>query len=455
MKEFTATPLESTGQADTTPRKNTGQVDTTEKGLRDLPEGWVWTTLGKTGQLLRGVSYRKEDASEQPKNDFVPILRATNIQGEKLVLASDLVYVPSRYVKAEQYLEPGDIVVCMSSGSKHLVGKTAQLFQEWIGSFGTFCAAIRPNSAVNPKFLGYFFSSPEYRQFIREKSAGININNLKPSDFETLEIPLPPLPEQERIVARLEELLSDLEAGAAALGRVKAGVKRYKASVLKAACEGRLFGDEVADGELPVGWRWIKMDELADIIGGVTKGRDLTGKATIMLPYLRVANVQRGRLDLDVMKEIEILASEIEKYRLEDGDVVLTEGGDWDKLGRSAIWRNQIPNCIHQNHIFRARVKSSFVLPEWLMYYTNSEQGQNYFKEAAKQTTNLASINMTQLRACPIPLPTMGEQQRIVEEVERRLEAARAVEAAVEAGLKRAGRLRQAVLKAAFEGRLL
>ena len=154
------------------------------------------------------------------------------------------------------------------------------------------------------------------------------------------------------------------------------------------------------------------------------------------------------------MKEIKILESEIEKYRLQDGDVVLTEGGDWDKLGRSAIWRNQIPNCVHQNHIFRARVKASDVLPEWLMYYTNSELGQNYFKDASKQTTNLASINLTQLRACPIPLPRLVEQRRIVAEVERRLSVVGEVESTVEAGLVRAARLRQSVLRSAFEGRL-
>jgi type I restriction enzyme S subunit len=90
---------------------------------------------------------------------------------------------------------------------------------------------------------------------------------------------------------------------------------------------------------------------------------------------LRVANVQRGQLDLEEMKEIELLESEIEKYRLHDGDVVLTEGGDWDKLGRSTIWMNQIELCVHQNHVFRAPVKDSDMLPEWLMYFTNSEVG--------------------------------------------------------------------------------
>jgi type I restriction enzyme S subunit len=155
------------------------------------------------------------------------------------------------------------------------------------------------------------------------------------------------------------------------------------------------------------------------------------------------------------MKEIDVLISEVDKYRLHDGDIVFTEGGDWDKLDRSAIWRNQVFDCVHQNHIFKARLKSSEVLPDWIMYYTNSEPGQKYFKDAAKQTTNLASINMTQLRSCPVPLPSMVEQRLIVTEVERQLSIMDEIEAAVDAGLKKSLRLCQAILKQAFEGKLV
>ena len=395
-------------------------------GKRPLPEGWVWTTVGDvvSFEYGKGLTQDKRDASGK-----VPVYGSNGIVG---------------YHSAALIDKP-----CLVIGRKGAAGAVHKSDVPcW--PIDTTYFAIPPEN-VNLSFLYYLFLTLDLASLDRSTA----IPGLNRNDAYAVNIPLPPLPEQERIVTRLEELLSNLEAGVAALGRVRAGVKRYKASVLKAACEGKLFGDKgIENGELPEGWRWAKIDEIADTIGGVTKGRNLTGKATIMLPYLRVANVQRGRLDLDVMKEIEILASEAEKYRLQDGDVVLTEGGDWDKLGRSAIWRNQIPNCIHQNHIFRARTKSSYVLPEWLMYYTNSEQGQNYFKEAAKQTTNLASINLTQLRACPIPLPPLEEQRRIVAEVERRLESARAVESAVKTGLKRAAWLRQAVLRSAFEGRL-
>jgi len=167
----------------------------------------------------------------------------------------------------------------------------------------------------------------------------------------------------------------------------------------------------------PKNWEWKRLGEITEIVGGVTKGRKLLGRQTAYYPYLRVANVQRGFLNLDVIKEIEIPKEELEKYRLHRGDVLLTEGGDWDKLGRSAIWDGQIQDCIHQNHIFRARPWNIGLRSQWIVLFTNSSVGRQYFENASKKTTNLASINMTQLRNCPFPIPPVDEQDRILKKV--------------------------------------
>jgi len=143
-----------------------------------LPPGWVWTTLGEVANFIRGVSYRKPDSQEKPAPNYVPVLRATNIQNDKLVLNQDLVFVPETYIKPEQYLRPNDIIICISSGSKRLVGKAALLEQEWRGAFGTFLAVARPNNRIEAKYLGYFFSSPYYRRTVQKSASGININNL-------------------------------------------------------------------------------------------------------------------------------------------------------------------------------------------------------------------------------------------------------------------------------------
>ena len=182
----------------------------------------------------------------------------------------------------------------------------------------------------------------------------------------------------------------------------------------------------------PHSWMLCRFDDALVIVSGVTKGQRIpSGETSVDVPYLRVANVQRGWLDLNEVKSITVRASDVDRYRLADQDILMTEGGDWDKLGRAAIWRGEITRCIHQNHIFRLRISSDSILPEWVVLYANSDCGRRFFEDSSKQTTNLASINLTQLRSCPIPLPPLAEQHRIVAKVNElmalcdQLEAAR------------------------------
>jgi type I restriction enzyme S subunit len=137
----------------------------------------------------------------------------------------------------------------------------------------------------------------------------------------------------------------------------------------------------------------------------------------VELPYLRVANVQRGHLVLDSIKTVEIRQSELSRYQLLNDDLLVTEGGDWDKVGRTAIWNSEIENCLHQNHIFKMRGIMKELLSSWIEMYMNSI-AKAYFQAASKQTTNLASINMTQLKNCLLAVPTLQEQHRIVAKVD-------------------------------------
>ncbi|OBJ02151.1 hypothetical protein A5624_06140 [Mycobacterium sp. 1482292.6] len=174
-----------------------------------------------------------------------------------------------------------------------------------------------------------------------------------------------------------------------------------------------MSGEELSYA-IPPGWVVAPLDDWCDIGGGVAKGRKLGNRKTVALPYLRVANVKAGYLLLDEVKTIDVAVDEVARYSLRSGDVLLTEGGDWDKLGRSAIWTGEIDPCLHQNHVFRARPLTDEVLPEWISLFTNSEEGRRYFQSKAKRTTNLASINMTELRSTPLPVPPVQEQRRIL-----------------------------------------
>lgn len=165
---------------------------------------------------------------------------------------------------------------------------------------------------------------------------------------------------------------------------------------------------------IPVKWKKLPLHEVANVQTGLAKGKkDIKNPRT--LPYLRVANVQDGYLDLSLIKSIEVEESNIDRYLLKPGDVLLTEGGDFDKLGRGAIWQGEINPCLHQNHIFVVRPKDKSLMPQFLSFLTGSAYGKAYFLKCSKQSTNLASINSTQLKEFPVLLPPLTEQKKIVE----------------------------------------
>jgi type I restriction enzyme S subunit len=175
--------------------------------------------------------------------------------------------------------------------------------------------------------------------------------------------------------------------------------------------------DEEKPFELPQGWELARFGDLAHISSGVTLGRKTPISKPLLLPYLRVANVQRWFLSLQSIKDVLIDEVELTRFQVCAGDLLITEGGDWDKVGRTAIWRDELPTCLHQNHVFKARGVTAKWCPEWAELYLNSDVARGYFAASAKQTTNLASINMTELKHCVFPLPPLSEQSRIVTRV--------------------------------------
>ncbi len=163
---------------------------------------------------------------------------------------------------------------------------------------------------------------------------------------------------------------------------------------------------------LPDGWKKVPLHEVAEVRTGLAKGKkDL--KDPVQLPYMRVANVQDGHFDLREIKTIEVERGQVERYTLQPGDILMTEGGDFDKLGRGDVWRGQIPLCLHQNHVFAVRPKRGVLNSEFLAALSASEYGRNYFLGCAKRSTNLASINASQLKSFPVLMPSFAEQEKL------------------------------------------
>ncbi|MCA9250635.1 MAG: restriction endonuclease subunit S [Phycisphaerales bacterium] len=155
------------------------------------------------------------------------------------------------------------------------------------------------------------------------------------------------------------------------------------------------------------------MEDVATVQTGLALGPNHVSDP-VELPYLRVANVQDGHFDLREIKTVRVERTRVDRYRIQTGDVLLTEGGDFDKLGRGHIWRGEIPDCLHQNHIFVVRTNAELIMPELLAAIASGPYGRAYFLSCSKQSTNLASINSTQLKDMPLPVPPRCEQDAIV-----------------------------------------
>lgn len=394
--------------------------------------------VGDLAEQIRGVTYAKGDASGEPLAGYVPLLRAGNISDEGLTLA-DLVFVPSTRISERQLLRRNDVLVATSSGSLDVVGKAALISTDLGAGFGAFCKVLRPSEKVHAGYFAHFFKTPDYRGRISTLAAGANINNLRNEDIDDLTLPLPPITEQRRIAGILDRADALLAKRREALAQLDG---------LTQAIFLEMFGDPVANTR-----RWpdvVKLGEVADIVSGVTKGRPLKGRTARVVPYLAVSNVQDRHLNLEVVKEIEATEDEIRLYRLQRDDVLLTEGGDPDKLGRGTLWNEELPECIHQNHIFRVRASLSVIRPTYLTWLLGSARGKKYFLRSAKQTTGIASINMTQLRGFPLLIPPLALQDAFG----RRAAAVDKLKASHRASLSQLDALFASLQHRAFRGEL-
>lgn len=454
-----------------------------------LPNGWQVTTLGEAFSWSSGGTPKSTVLSYY--GGGIPWAIIGDLTDGPVHETKSTITEAGLKTSSAKWVEPGSLLLAMYGS---------------IGKLGIATARMTTNQAIA-------FTKPEccstrylfwYLYFVRPELAargkGGTQSNISQTVIKAFPFLLPPTDVQERIVEEIEKQLTRLEAGVAALKRVRANLKRYRAAVLKAACEGRLVPTEAdlarSEGRhydpasvllerikaekakvaapsrrgrqrrdsaatlppdlspLPEGWAWATLGEVAAIKGGVTKSQERKpGAGMRLVAYLRVANVQRGFLDLAEVTQIAATEEEIAELALMPGDVLFNEGGDRDKLGRGWVWQGEILECIHQNHVFRARLLGAGLQPKFVSWYGNTA-GQAYFAAQGKQTTNLASINLTKLSALPIPLPPVAEQRRIVAEVERRLSLADDLDRIVAANLLRATRLRQSIFTAAFSGRL-
>lgn len=400
---------------------------------RKVPEEWQEVSLAKEVHLQSGFAFKSQDFSDQ-KETGVPLIRIRDLERQ-----SPEIYVSPDFDHRYR-VENGDCLVGMDGefAAVRWSGGVAALNQRVL----KFLSAGRN---LDTDFLFYRLQ-PELRR-LEQTISGTTVKHLSAKHLRELELAVPPLPEQRRIA----EILSVVDESIAATQAVIDQTRTVKQGVLKRLLTkgiGHTRFKQTEIGEIPEAWEVVPLQAIASVQTGLAKGSSKPDDP-VELPYLRVANVQDGYIDLTEIKSTAVDRSRVPRYSLRAGDVLLTEGGDFDKLGRGAVWRAQVEPCLHQNHVFAVRPNQDVLLPDFLAAQTASDHGKRYFLSCAKRTTNLASINSTQLKEFPAIVPPLEEQSEII----ARTAAFQEAEDVAKGNLRRLEKVKSAIMSDLLTGR--
>ena len=346
----------------------------------------------------------KSQWKEMPFGDFATLQRGADLPIQDRKLGKYPIVASNGVVGFhEAFVSQGPGVV---TGRSRTIGKPTYIAGPfWPLNTVLWVSDFHEN---NPRFAYFFFKFFDFSQY----STGATVPTLNRNFVHPILIKVPQKPEQVKIAAVLWTVQHAIEVEEKLIETAR---DLKQSAMQKLFVYGLRNESQKATpyGEVPKSWEIKNLSEWAFVQSGATKGRLISPEDAIEVPYLRVANVQDGHLDLAEMKSIRIRRNELEGYRLQKDDVVLTEGGDFDKLGRGFIWEGQIDPCVHHNHIFAVRVNREYLWPLYFTYLAQSPYGKAYFLTVAHKTTNLACINTTKLRAFPVLRPELDEQKEI------------------------------------------
>lgn len=469
--------------------------------------------IGNIAQSIRGVTYEKKDARDAAGAGLTPLLRATNINDGALDF-DELVFVPNGVIKDEQRLRIGDILLAASSGSLSVVGKAGLLKNSFLGTFGAFCYVVRSHAKyVLPEYLAYFMRTAEYRTKVSQLAAGVNINNLRRDHIESIELPLVGLNEQRRIVEAIESYLSRLDAAVESLERAYAKLKAYRASVLRAAVEGRLVptefelaraenrnyetaevllkrsfmerrrrreGAEIAKitadgkpatnarwkfkdvdsaalqvqdlGQLPQGWCWAKLDQV--ITEPLANGKSVPDGDGF--PVLRLTAIGDGVVDLSQRKTGNWKGVDPTRYRVRLDDFFIVRGnGSLRLVGRAGLVASEPDPVAYPDTLIRAPINAKVIFPRYLLKLWHSPVVRGQLERRAKTTAGIYKVNQMDLAETVFPLAPIAEQVRIGNELARIDSLIAVMLRDVSTSRDRCSKLRSAILNWAFEGKLV
>lgn len=353
--------------------------------------------------------------------------------------------------KRLQVLPPGTLIYSMYASLGHV-------------------AELAIPATINQALLGFEFKKGVHKQYVKwqlrhlqrrvlEEASSSTQDNLNAEKVRNLPIPLPPYETQVSIADYLDRETVRLDGLVATKKKLLELLEEKRSSLITHAVTRGLDKKAILRdtgilwlGKIPAHWEVTRLKFVAEVQGGLTLGKNYETRELIEYPYLRVANVQDGHIDLSDVAKILVPQAEAESCLLQSGDVLMNEGGDADKLGRGAVWFGEISPCLHQNHVFAVRPK--LIRSEWLNVWTSTAGAKGYFESRAKQSTNLASISATNIKELPIPIPPDNEQSTILAYVETEIGKLDSLYSATKRTISLLKERREALISAAVTGKI-
>jgi type I restriction enzyme S subunit len=436
----------------------------------ELQPGWAPARLNQlvleiqTGPF--GSSLHKSDY----QRGGTPVINPASMRDGKIVPIDEMAIGEGTLRRLEVFrLRTGDIVMARRGE----MGRCAIVTNSEAGWLcGTGSLVLRMPRSLHARYLAMVIGAPMARRYLGGASVGTTMQNLNQSILLRMPVGVPPLAEQKRIIAKVDELMAlcdrleaqqkERETRHDALAR--ASLSRFadaptpanltflfhksysippadlRKSILSLAVRGKLVpqgpSDEIAtervaevtkavDSDIsntsfpvPMGWSWLRVADAFEVAGGIQKTPDRAPRHNAY-PYVGVANVYRGRLDLSVLKQFELAPGELDRRRLEPGDLLIIEGnGSFSEIGRCAKWNGEIADCVHQNHVIRCRPLDTRI-SDFVLLFLNSPDGTRTMQRLAITSSGLYSLSVGKIRQIEFPLPPLAEQRRIVAKVDQ------------------------------------
>lgn len=431
--------------------------------LGQIPEHWQVLKLrritlarcdGPFGSGLKSMHYR---------NDGVRVIRLQNIRFAAFDGTDEAFIDPEYYRELGGHdVQPGDLLIAGLGDDRNPVGRACV-------APPAICPAMVKADCFRFRIDQRLATSEYFAYQLSTTAAALNgalatgttRSRMNLSETADRSVLLPPHEEQKAIAAfldretaRIDGLIAKKQRQIELLGEKRAAlISHTVTSGLDPNIRMKDSGIEWL-GQIPEHWQIKRLKFVSDLQTGLTLGKKHGGRELATCPYLRVANVQDGYLDLETITEVQIPPEDVKRYELQPGDVLMTEGGDFDKLGRGYVWEGQIAGCLHQNHIFAVRPKQNELDSDFLAAVLTSSHGKNYFTSTSQQTTNLATTNSTKLRSFPVPLPPPDEQKAILCQVKTDTEHLDNLKTKIDLSIVRLREYRTALISAAVTGKI-